>query len=118
MKLKTRILLVAASMLITASPAWAQTDARAYMQQIDNGSELHLQMLSAIAEGITLANVQVAIRKQPPLFCPPQEMVFTNDQYAEIARQYLKKRPQMGVYPVGLVMVRALVLTFPCGAVR
>jgi hypothetical protein len=101
-----------------ATPADAEATARVFLEEIDKGDSLYSHTLNAYANGISWANSKMAETQREPLYCPPPNVAFTDDQIVQILRRYLSERPAVAEAPAGLAMLMALEATFPCNEAR
>jgi hypothetical protein len=65
-------------------------------------------------DGLRAYNI---INKKQPLYCQPQNLVITGDQYIRITSSFIEKYPNYGKLDLnafGYVMLEALIDTFPC----
>jgi hypothetical protein len=92
-----------------------------YAQHYVDGNTLYQQLVrgNAGANGYVVGvsdGVQIAQYHLPAadrLFCTPT--VVTGHELARVVREYLQKDPQIRTYPAGVLVVRALAATYPCG---
>ena len=68
--------------------------------------------LQGVANGIAWANSS-ARNEGHGLFCPPEKMAITPEQYLDILDRYMRDHPGGADY-MGLSLVLALKETFPC----
>jgi hypothetical protein len=101
-----------------ASPAAAQMTAgelHGFLRIEDQQArEIAFGTLNQIALGISSANMVNEIKGMERLFCPPEELAITADQYQSIFLGYLEGRADAEKQPASLVMVVALIDAFPC----
>ena len=65
--------------------------------------------------GIWWANAVLIYKKQPPLFCPPDNWAaLPGPQVIEMVRRIVNENPELGKLPYGLVIMRTIALTYPC----
>jgi hypothetical protein len=108
--------LVAAALatLSLSSVARAEGTANEFIRKIDDGDRLSLLVLGSYGTGITAANAYVLSEKGAPIFCPPQRLAITNEQYVQMLRDLLKAIPKFGDYPVTVALLFASKRAFPC----
>jgi hypothetical protein len=112
--LVTLALLLIATTLAPAQPVTANTVLNAHLNNKEVRDQIEGKLL-AIHEGFGWANAYVtATRKQEPLFCPPPRLEMEGSRLVDILRQQVQKDPDLGGYPAGMALLRALLLTYPC----
>lgn len=73
--------------------------------------------ISGVGEGIFWANNRMRNLGMPPLYCQPDKLVLTRDNYLDILERFiqenkaLNKRPES---PIELLLLEGLIETFPC----
>jgi hypothetical protein len=72
-------------------------------------------LIAKIGEGIFWANsYDETIRKQPPVYCQPEQLRVTTDQYVQIFKDYVAANPDARKKPAGYTMLFGLQRAFPC----
>jgi hypothetical protein len=107
-------ILVGGVALSSISPARAEGTARQFLDYIDRGESIFLQILNAYANGMNWSNTYLADSGQRKMYCLPQRLAITAEQNAEILRQHLQRMPEIGNFPAGLALLAAYRDTFPC----
>ena len=92
---------IGSAMIALSAPAYAEADAKDFLAEIDKGSELHLQILNAYANGISWANTVLASKDRTKLYCPPSKLAITPEQNAAILRDYIRDEPSVASAPAG-----------------
>ncbi|PTM96120.1 hypothetical protein [Mycoplana dimorpha] len=75
------------------------------------------RVIEGAGRGMEGVNLHLYAVKQPELYCPPEKMAFTGDQYVEILANRARRSPALASMPAGLIgyaMLGALIQTFPC----
>ena len=73
--------------------------------------------IGGIGNGFSWANTLLVGRGDKQLYCAPQELAITKDQYFSIFRQHAEENPSMLDFPSsarGIVLAYGLQKTFPC----
>jgi hypothetical protein len=73
--------------------------------------------LSGAGQAFLWANVELKVRKQQPLFCPPGDLVLNSHNYAQILGSYLDEDPdaaKASYIVAGSYVLKSLQKTFPC----
>jgi hypothetical protein len=80
-----------------------------------------LIFINGIVAGLQIANVELAASDKKPLYCPPLEIAFTQDQVTSIMSQYLAGQRFRNTHPfdtndqlAAIVILNAFIDTFPC----
>lgn len=104
------------AVLATAPTAYAEMTASEFMQNFDAPTKrpLILMYLHGLSEGLEWYNAQVRQNRGQMLFCPPQNLAFTMDQYADVMKRFLNEAPNQNAMPAGVVLLRALQWALPC----
>lgn len=108
------ISLAGSSLVLLATPARAEADARTFLDRIAGGDTLYLQILNGYANGLAWANTWLGETGQPKLYCPPPRLSITAEQNADILRRYLTTDPTAATAPAGLALLLAYRSAFPC----
>lgn len=107
--------LLAFAAAVTQSPSSSvETTAAYWAAAVQRSDRVYLAGLRGIADGIEWSNIRLQSNGQKKLYCPPEKLAMTVDQYRSIFVRYVKENPSEGQFPAGLVMLEALVETFPC----
>jgi hypothetical protein len=72
------------------------------------------QHLSDISLGMNWTNAFMFVNHKFHLYCLPGSLVLTGDELADIVKRFVKKTPNDGIQPVGMIMLFALRDAFPC----
>ncbi|MFS8051551.1 hypothetical protein QD357_01860 [Rhizobium sp. BR 317] len=75
------------------------------------------ELVLGAGSGLAAANAVLGQRGQPRLFCPPDTMSITADQYVSFLASYVKEHPQAGTGRdsfYSLVLLYAMKEVFPC----
>jgi hypothetical protein len=74
--------------------------------------------IDGIGEGYKWANAELAVRGQPPLYCPPPNLVLYTQNYLDLLDRYLAARLRDGGDPNTILLeqllLQALQDAFPC----
>jgi hypothetical protein len=77
--------------------------------------EIAAIVIAKIGNGIFWANAyDETIRKQPPLYCQPDHLTVTTEQYVQIFKDYVAANPDAREKPAGYTMLFGLQRAFPC----
>ena len=63
--------------------------------------------------GISWANAQLANETRKPLYCQPDSLVLQPEQVISMVKEYLKKNPAHSKFPMGTIILKVLMSTFP-----
>ncbi|MGN3974207.1 Rap1a/Tai family immunity protein [Tsuneonella sp. SYSU-LHT278] len=114
---KTMMAAAAFMMLIFAQPAHAEGTAKEFIALLDTGGatgESATIFLVGVSIGIGWADTELADRGQSRLVCEPEKLGLTPDQTVDIFRRFLAENKDLDDLPAGLIMLNALIETFPC----
>lgn len=106
------------AVLVFASfSAHAEMTITAYKAEAPNLSLSTKTNLAGIFQGLSWANVRLVYDKRAPLFCQPATLALNFENVTSMIDTYLAG--PMGVsqppdVPIGVIMLSALVDTFPC----
>jgi len=103
--------------LLTVVPtAHAEMTASEFMQNLNTPTKRPFIMmyLHGLSEGLEWYNAQVLQNGGRRLFCPPQNVAFTMDQYVDVMKRFLDEAPNQNGMPAGIVLLRALESALPC----
>jgi hypothetical protein len=115
--MKKAVMLMLASIALTASPIKAEASADEFIRILDRGgasAETATIFLHGISNGLDWANTELKGQKRAQLYCVPPKLGLSVSQSILIFRDHLKRNPENGQYPAGLVMLEAMRTTFPC----
>jgi hypothetical protein len=113
----TRALLLAVSLVCGASAFGAQAGAGSYIDgkliydYLVKGNGAGTAYILGIHDGIQMAQYHAPGTER--LYCTPSGI--TGGELADIVQRYLEDNADIRGYPAVIVIVRALVLAFPCG---
>lgn len=107
-------LLAFAAAVTQSSSLSVEMTASYWAAAVERSDRIYLSGLRGIADGIEWSNTRLKTNGQKQLYCPPEKLAMTVDQYRSIFVRYVKENPSEGKFPAGLVMLEALVETFPC----
>ena len=107
-----------ALMLCARNASGEQNDARyvdgnLLYQQLLRGSPGGTGYILGINDGIQLMQVHSAAADR--VFCTPAGA--TGEELADVVRSYLEGEPAIRDLPAGILVIRALALRYPCGAI-
>ena len=109
---------VLVAVLAVATPAAAEMGAQEFLSDYDNGTpetrRLYEQILGATENGISWANIKVDHDGQPRIYCESAKLALDAQQNVDLLRRYVKAHPNEKTLPYGLILLSALVETFPC----
>lgn len=106
---------LAFALILFASSAKAQPylmDGNTLYERLLRQDPSAITYILGVYDGIQI--VQFHAPSTERLLCAPPGI--TGPQAAEVVRQYLETDRALLDYPAGVLVLRALVLTFPCGA--
>jgi hypothetical protein len=101
-------------LILLVSGAKAQPyimDGNALYQRLLRQDPSAITYILGVYDGVQIAQFHAPSTER--LLCAPPGM--TPLQLAEVVRRYLETDPAILGYPAGVLVLRALVLTFPCG---
>ena len=115
---KCVLLLIAVLMVSFATPSRAETSADDTLEFVmgdnEEKAELAKIWIDGMVTGLSWANVVLKSQGRSRLYCPPPDLALTNEQQIDILRRGVADEPGWGTYPVGLIMLQALQLAYPC----
>jgi hypothetical protein len=80
----------------------------------DNNS-IYAAYITGTINAFGWANGDLLAQKQPPLFCPPQNLAIGNQNVYPLLDAFFTNHPGVSDdFPIGLVILRALQGAFPC----
>ena len=80
----------------------------------DNNS-IYSAYITGTINAFGWANGDLLAQKQPPLFCPPQNLAIGNQNVYPLLDAFFTNHPGVSDdFPIGLVILRALQGAFPC----
>ena len=114
-----RLAFAICSYCLLSGVAYAESDANQFLRSFDAGTlaERHRmsENLSQIETGMSWINVFIAEdRKERPIYCPPNTLAPTGGQLVDVLRTEVRRVPEEGSRPLGLVLMLALQKAFPC----
>jgi hypothetical protein len=76
-------------------------------------------MILGVGKGFEAVNIHLEMSGKPKIFCQPDKLAITGEQYTQIVSNYVNARPTWGkvdsrIFPE--VMLQAMIYTFPCPA--
>jgi hypothetical protein len=106
---------------ITAAAREELNTVRKFMHSYDNGNVTDRAIaeigISQMEQGFAWMNAYlVATRREPAASCQPGNLALTSEQVIDIMRRETAKYPALQDKPIGLVLLRGLIATFPCEA--
>ena len=119
MKPGARLMIAATVVLaVAATPTAgrAEADARTFLDRIEDGDSMHLEVLHAYADGMAWANAMLQETGKEPLFCAPEDLRISAEHHADLLRRFVRDHPAAATSPAGLAMLFALQSAFPCDA--
>lgn len=106
--------LLAISFFLMVLPIHALTLDRYESVKDDNVFKLYI---NGVGEGYSWANVFLKREDRPPLYCPPETMPLTPDNYLYILSSFIKRdrrTPLKPNFPLEMLLMKALQEAFPC----
>ena len=102
-------------LIIFANPVSAEWGAIGDLNTSKDKDHFFLYLI-AVGHGFLWANTELTIRKQPNLYCPPEELSLEFANYLDILEKELKRNPQSYTpdMPDALPLLNGLKETFPC----
>ncbi|MDL2409949.1 hypothetical protein PY650_30905 [Rhizobium calliandrae] len=105
-------------LLCLAGSAGAQEDAtvKAFVRYAQANDRFR-DVVAAAGRGLEAANSELERRGQPKLYCQPDHMAITPDQYVSFLANYTERNPQAGTMQAAfysLVLLYAMVDVLPC----
>jgi hypothetical protein len=98
--------------IFLATEANAEATAKEFLSSPP--SDLKEMLAGVLGLGFYWSNTFLEADGGKPMYCPPQKLAITSQQYMEILRQHVQENPQSGDQPAGYAMLLALRDTFPC----
>lgn len=74
--------------------------------------------IASLIQGMMGINLEVAQRGGKPVFCAPEKLSFNGHLGVSVLASFADAHPEVGPFPLDVVMVKALEDTFPCKAGR
>jgi hypothetical protein len=109
-----RIALIAAALIATALPAYAEDTTKEFLKKYGNGEDLAARLyLKGIGAGISVYNAQKQL-EGGAAYCPPEKVGIVDTQYALIIRSFVAKYPETLDVPIDVTLLLALKDAFPC----
>jgi hypothetical protein len=107
------IIVVALIMAVLALPgtASAEPSARMIIENKAQTDDIHLHGLAA---GLSVANAQLVVQNQRPIYCAPRDKALSNDELRSMMRDLLKENPKMAELPAAAILVSAMIVYLPC----
>ena len=124
-----KLLMILIGCLVLSSPANAQETAagetangvlsllekaKISRERTHEARELLQLHIGSIGRGIFWANTYMQESSGTLMYCPPEKLVVTTQQYVDILRQHVRREPKEGDLPTGLALLRALISIYPC----
>lgn len=81
---------------------------------IDQESTIAAAWVQGVTTGMSWMNSELEFNGKERIFCAPEKLAITTDQYIDILRQYLKTDKTVAKMPLGLAVLISLKETFPC----
>ena len=97
-----------------AAPAQAEGPARTFLEHIDRGDAIVLQVLNGYDGAFSWANAQLHSKKQQRLYCQPMTQAHQPNEVVEILRAYIKAHPDKADAPAPAALLLALEEKYPC----
>ena len=97
-----------------AVPAHAEGPARAFLDHIDRGDAMVLQVLNGYDGAFSWANAQLHTKKQQRLYCQPMTRAHEPKEVVEILRAFIKAHPGKADAPAPVALLLALEEKYPC----
>lgn len=71
--------------------------------------------IGGVGVGLSWANIRMATKGIPPLYCQPESLALNSDNYISFIEQAVAKEPDLHQdMPIELILLDALVDAFPC----
>lgn len=117
MKIIMNIFAMVLAFALSITPAHAEANAKLFYGMITEGGEA--RKLASIALGgyfnaYLWANAYNENVMAPKIYCQPENLALQLDQEIDIYMRYLESNSKDMDVPVGIVVMKALVATFPC----
>jgi len=112
-----RVAISVAVLILSATPVHGEANANKIIEILDAGGQnatITTFWLSGVENGTSWVNATLFQKGQKRLYCVPSTLSLTHDQTARIFRDFVKANPIYGSAPAGMVMLHAMVSTFPC----
>jgi hypothetical protein len=117
MKKLFQFLAMAFAFTLSVAPAYAEASAKLFYGMINEGGnskKLASITLDGYFNGYLWANAYNQNIQAPMIYCQPEGLALQLDQEVDIFVRYLNKNPgEMDTY-TGIVVMKALMETFPC----
>ena len=101
---------------ISAGSACADLSTNEFLKQQYNSNStdraLSTIYLKGLEEGMEWMNGW--IEPEHKLYCPPEKIVLTGEQLADMVRRHVKNHPEDDYRPLGLVLLVTLIEDFSC----
>jgi hypothetical protein len=100
--------------ILATTPAAAELTAKSILERLERGDPSEKLFLMGIGIGLSWANAGLNSGHKPLLFCVPEKVALTSEQELDILKRYVHENPASADFPVGGVLVSALIEAFPC----
>jgi hypothetical protein len=107
--------------LVSLAPnvTWADQTVSKFLQTVEEplDRERAETLLAGINSGFMQANSWLSqTRHEPPMYCVPEQLDFTEDQLLSLLKKGAEEDPQMGEMTVPDALLAVMKKTFPCAA--
>jgi hypothetical protein len=103
---------------ISAGSACADLSTNEFLKQQYNSSStdraLSTIYLKGMEEGMEWMNAWLEPAQKHKLYCPPEKIVLTGEQLADMVRRHIKNHPEDDYRPLGMVLLVTLIEDFSC----
>lgn len=104
-------------LLVISSPAIAAMTLETYEQKYKSRDNSNFKMyISGVGSGYEYMNLYLVVNKMPPVYCVPDNLALTADNYLSILDKTIEQSREH-VSPnvkIELILLQGLMQTFPC----
>lgn len=111
-----RIAIIIVIILALVTPAVAEMSGKEFKAQMKDSEMVpYVKLyLHGIGCGIGWVNSSLEQDNQKPYFCPPRNLIITEDDEVQMLNEYIDDHPEAAKYPIGLLLLQAYRSAFPC----
>jgi len=97
--------------LVLSGPASAEGTANEVLSAPSRELKIYF---TAMGVAFSWSNGYIRAKGGTPMYCQPEELALSGQQYIEILRNHIQDNSQAGDLPVGFALLQALSSIFPC----
>lgn len=111
------VFIISLYLLISSNPAIAAMTLETYEQKYKSKDDSYVKLyLSGVGSGYEYMNLYLLVNKMPPVYCAPDNLPLTGDNYLNILDKTIEQsRKQISPnVKIELLLLQGLMKTFPC----